>query len=511
MSTSLTSHQENVLFDTPFGLPTDEGRAKLFLALIAALAVVALCLSGYLSWTTWSAGSMAGCTGDGLIDCDHVLASHWSKWLGLPVSLLGSLTYIGILAACWPAARHSQGLALSILLTLSLMAAGSAVWFIGLQIVVLQSFCIYCMAVHTCGLSIGVLTLFFVREATAGSKDDQMRALLGVANVSQPSNEQSEIATQYRLYPLVAMGIAAVGLTVLMGGQYFFQPAGLVLERIAKAPASSDIESTVAETTSAGVGDAAPAGDLAADRGEMSEPAEIGFDSNTDGPDNLASIVDKDHPEKSSTPTEEVPSSASRLIAFNGLSEPVDVYDVPVLGNPEAEHVLVEMMDYTCTHCRHLHHHVHAALERYGDQVAFVVYHAPLSKRCNPHVQRDRPVHVHACDYARLALGVWKLDQTKFVEFHDWLMESKKAPSVFEARQKAMKLVGEKILLDKALKADLFRGFASNSDVVKEVRSGLPLLLSEDGIIRGYPKNEGEWFMFLEELLGVEPLAELSE
>ena len=198
--------------------------------------------------------------------------------------------------------------------------------------------------------------------------------------------------------------------------------------------------------------------------------------------------------------------AADRLMEFlhAAACDTVNVR-MPIVGDPEAEHIVVEMLDYTCPHCRHLHHHVHASLERYGNQVAFVVYHAPLSKRCNPHVLRDRPSHKYACDYARLALGVWKLDPTKFTEFHDWLMESKKAPSVFEARQKAMKLVGEKILLDKALKADLFRGFASNSNIVKEVRSGLPLLLTEDGIIRGFPKDEGEWFMFLEELLEIEP------
>ena len=69
-----------------------------------------------------------------------------------------------------------------------------------------------------------------------------------------------------------------------------------------------------------------------------------------------------------------------------------------------------------------------------------------------------------------------------------------------------MKLVGQKILLDSALKADLFRGFASNSDVVKEVQAGLPLLLTEGGIIRGFAKDEGEWFEFLEELLDIEPV-----
>jgi len=498
MSTTLATHQENALFDMPYDSPMDEGRSKLLLVLIAALAVVALCLSGYLTWTTWSAGSVAGCSSDGLIDCDHVLASNWSKWFGLPISLFGSLTYVGILAVCWPAARSSSGIAQTILLALAMLAAGAAMWFIGLQLVVLQSICIYCMAVHTCGLTIGVLTLLLLREATMGPREDQMRALLGVTEVATESASQSDTASLTSFHPLIATGVAAVGLSVLMIGQYFFQPAGLKFER-------------VAEASTADAGGAAAANNPIPTANEQIEPANLNSDDDSDSVGELATTNDESELAPSPAISSKPASAQRRLMNFSGLSDPIDIYDVPVLGNPEAEHIIVEMMDYTCVHCRHLHHHVHAALERYGDQVAFVVYHAPLSKKCNAHVVRDRPVHMYACDYARLALGVWKLDPTKFTAFHEWLMESKKPPSVFEARQKAMKLVGEKILLDKALKADLFRGFASNSNVVKEVRSGLPLLITEDGIIRGFPKDQGEWFMFLEELLDIKPLDELSE
>ena len=494
------------MFHAPFASPTDDDRAKLLLRLIAALAVVALCLSGYLTWTTWSASQVAGCGTDGLVDCDQVLASNWSKWLGLPVGLLGALVYVGILAACWSTARHAQGLAQTALLALALLAAGSAVWFIGLQIVVLQRYCVYCMAVHSCGLLIGVLTLLFFREATIGSKEGRMRTLLGVANAPSPSNSQSETATLDGMNPLVATGVASMGLALLMGGQFFFQPAGLVLEKIAEAPVQSDTAATVAE-----VGDAAPVDDFALDSDEQDEPVELSFQGNADGPGRLALIVDEEEAKPTPTQSVSVQRATRRLISFSGLAEPIDVYDVPLLGNPEAEHVIVEMLDYTCAHCRHLHPHVHASLERYGDQVAFVVCHVPLSKRCNPHVQRDRPVHRYACDYARLALGVWKLDRAKFVEFHQWLMESKKPPSVFDARQQAMRLVGEQVLLDQTLKANSFRSFAGNSDDIKKMNAGLPLLLTEFGIIRGIPKTEQEWFMFLEELLGIEPLAEQSQ
>lgn len=494
MSTSLAPHQEHVLFDSAFASPTDETRGKLLLTLIAVLAAVALCLSSYLSWTTWSASPVVGCGTDGIVSCDHVLASQWSKWLGLPVSFLGALTYLGILAACWATAKQdASGLALTTLLALSMLAAGSAVWFVGLQMFMLESYCLYCMGTHACGMSIGAMTLLLVRESTSDSKEEQMRSLLGVAGVDSPA---SSPAVLDRFHPLVATAIASVGLTLLMGGQYFFQPAGLVIEQIAAVPETDQRSAT---------------NDVPAEIVEEAEPEELSFESTADvtptEPASVADVVETD-PE-AVEPTERV--KGSRLIKFGGLPEAIDTYNVPLLGDPEAKHVLVEMIDYTCMHCRNLHPHVHAALERYGNQIAFAVCHTPLSKKCNPYVSQEQKVHMYACEYARLAMGVWQLDRSKFGEFHDWLMESKRAPSIFQAREHAMRLVGEQVLLDESLKVDAYRSFADHSDTMNELKSGLPILLTEAGVIRGIPKSEEEWFKFLEAQLNIKPLAAETE
>jgi len=515
MSTSLTSHQDNVLFDFPASSPTELGRTKLLFTLVAALAAVALCLSTYLTWTTWSSTPVVGCDSSGLIECEHVLTSPWSKWLGLPVSLLGALVYVGILAACWPAARHASGLAWTALLALSLLAAGSAMWFIGLQAVMLGSFCLYCLGIHSCGLAIGVLMVLLVREMSRGTDEDHMRMLLGVADAPAANTLGGALALS-GFHPLAATLAAAVGLAILMGGQFFLQPAGLVLEEVAAAPPPIEPETSVAEAAVAAaplpsepetlVAEAAVA-DAASDVDE--EPVQPSVEPVAENDEETVAFVE---PEPESPTTQPVTTFAAprRLIAFKGLTEAIDVYQIPLLGSPQAKHIVVEMMDYTCTHCRHFHPNIHAALRRYGDQVAFVVSHVPLSRKCNPHVQRDQAVHKYACDYARLSIGVWKLAPHKFVQFHNWLLESEKPPSVFEARQQAMRLAGEAVLLDENLKADSFRSFAGNSDEVQRMNSGLPVLLTEFGVIRGVPNSEQEWFQFLEKLLDIKPLADVA-
>ena len=83
----------------------------------------------------------------------------------------------------------------------------------------------------------------------------------------------------------------------------------------------------------------------------------------------------------------------------------LNVYDEAVLGSPEAKYVVVELMDYTCPHCRKMHALVQQALERYGDQLAVVIMPIPLELECNPMVTSTDPMHRGACKISRLALG----------------------------------------------------------------------------------------------------------
>ena len=148
MTPSLPSPQSALLFDSNYYDTEGSDRGQLLTWIVVGLAVIGLLISGYLTFTTWSNSGVAGCTAGGPVDCESVLKSHWSKWLGIPVSLLGMGTYVGILVSALLLVTGRQGVASMALLTFALLAAGSATWFIGLQDFVLGSFCLYCMAVH---------------------------------------------------------------------------------------------------------------------------------------------------------------------------------------------------------------------------------------------------------------------------------------------------------------------------------------------------------------------------
>lgn len=463
--------------------PGMSNTAKRLLGLIALLALVGLGLSLYLTWATWSTSSLAGCQTDGLVDCDHVLTSHWSKWLGIPVSLFGSLVYTSILAACVLVASRFRRIGETSLLCMSLLAAGSAAWFIGLQFFLLQSLCLYCLGVHLCSLAICTLTIFYLKSVSAASNEDQMRDLLGVMEQSPAQNFEQSGSAAGGIKPWIASGLASLSLVVLMCGQILYQPPGIVFEKI---------ESTEPQENESVVSTSSSETNTIEQLQEENQPIEL---SNSVDPalDETANEVDGD-------------GVARRFIQFAALKKPIDVASLPILGSPKAKQVMVEMLDYTCRHCRHFHPNIHAATERYGDQISFVILHVPLGKSCNPHVRHEHRDHRNACEYARLALNIWKLKREKFAEYHNWLMESDTPPTLGSAKSYALKLAGKEVLLDQDLASESLNKVADNSDDLMALRGGLPMLLTEGGKLQGIPRSEQEWFEFLENELLLTPL-----
>jgi uncharacterized membrane protein len=507
------------------------GTRKLLAVSITALALVALGVSSYLTWVTWQQSTVAGCTGGSLADCDEVLSSSGSKWLGIPVSMLGAVTYAGILALAWPAVVRG-GWWMTALLTLAMMAAGAGVWFIGNQAFVVKHFCLYCMTVHVCGFVICTLTILLLRATPQGASYDHMRSFFAAEDAAA-----AEMPGASPLQPVIAAGIASVGLAALIGGQMFFAPSGMeVVEDIPMqvvegptveevAPNGEATETVGPESTQVAEEEkeAAPetgsepepvepedeavvATDESEDEAplEVESPADVTSESSGQSFEQLfGEAPGETHLASQASTTVEVP----RVFRFKYLKRDIDVGNNPVLGNPYAHSRLVEMLDYTCPHCRKLHPFIKKSVERYGDQLGFVIYHVPLSRKCNQLVKVDQTSHVNACDYARLAYGVWKLAPDKFADFHDWLMTGERAPPLHEAKSKAMALAGGNVLTDRSIEIESSRRVGEHAAELEPLKVGLPLLIFDAGIIKGMPDSEKEWFQMLEQRFGVRPAA----
>jgi uncharacterized membrane protein len=112
--------------------------------------------AAYLLVAAIKNGPIAGCgSGSG---CDTVMKRRWAYLLpGVPVTVPALLTYLTLLYGMFFKSKSEvwQG----ILLVGSLMVIGAAIWFIGLQVVVIKALCKFCMATHLFGIAGSVCLL----------------------------------------------------------------------------------------------------------------------------------------------------------------------------------------------------------------------------------------------------------------------------------------------------------------------------------------------------------------
>ena len=402
------------------------------------LALVALTLASYLSWVSLrNADAMIGCGGLPAFDCRHVLTSRWSSWLGMPVSLPAVGVYVAIFAASLAigpkAPPRAQRAAWTVLLLLTPMAAGAALWFLALLLLVVESACLYCMIIHGCGLTIAAVTLWTVwmgRVSMGRTVRPNLAHLAtlsvrtGGANRGDALSPDRPIVGPARAWWLGLLGLVGTG--TLIGGQLLFPPSSIRIEVVHRKH-----ESRTAGTAATVDPSHSQSGDVL-----LLSPKP---DSNpVDG-----SLVEPT-PEPFAEPVPEPDAGQWQPGHVSILSGDVvlDTRDHPILGDPDARHVVVSMFDYTCRHCRKLHRHLDKARQRYGAQFAVVVLPVPMNTRCNKYVAFDHEDHRDACQYARLALAVWTIDRKDFLQLNAWLFEGHRPPPLSQATDYAARLVG---------------------------------------------------------------------
>lgn len=84
-------------------------------------------------------------------------------------------------------------------------------------------------------------------------------------------------------------------------------------------------------------------------------------------------------------------------------------------GAADAKVAVVEFADLECGYCKRASGQLKRLAEAYGDRVAFVFKHFPMSPQCNPGVNNNK--HRYACMAAEAA--VCAQDQGRFWAFHD--------------------------------------------------------------------------------------------
>jgi predicted DsbA family dithiol-disulfide isomerase len=388
-------------------------------------------------------------------------------------------------AAVWHACRPGKGSWL-VITALSLLAGTAAIWFIGLQVLAVKRLCAYCLVTHICGILIALIV---------------SRGLLRLRQSSH-----------FELNLCFPVALSMVGLFVTIAGQQIASPDGIEVRTFADNAGVSDLSSSNGSRQSGSSESRKAIGDVVV-------PAELP-PSEVKG----LQVTTKESPATDSLPTmlptaaatgklpsDEAPISqpptdkSRKLILFQGQLE-LDLFGHPFVGNSEAEHVFIKIFDYTCPDC----HRVHQQLERYIQEcklsVAIVLMPVPMNRRCNPHVKKTGSRQTEACEYAKLALGVYQADATKYEQFHKWMMRGEFAPSLADSVKYAQNLVGRERFRAAVKEASVIRRRDDYIQLFKSCGATvIPILIVNDKLIIGSAHDYAKLANALDKILAKEP------
>jgi uncharacterized membrane protein len=420
---------------------------------IRALLMSALVVDGYLAWVSLSSGAVAGCGPDS--NCHHVLNSRWAYWFGLPVSVPALLVYSAALLATflispWRSAAERRR-AWSFMLLCSILVAFAGLWFIWLQIMVINRICPFCMVAHGSAIlaSLAVIAAAPVHRSRSQKPDSYksrekpgQKSQKRAANRKLPERlQRDDTAVVITLHLTFRLGLmAAAGVALLIAGQLMHQP---------KSYASAEISA--------------------------------GFDK------------------------ERAP--AERWFQVFGGEFRFNLHEIPLLGRPDAPHGMVNIFDYTCHHCRELHRSLEEAASKFSNELAVINLPMPLDGQCNPIIRVTQPAHTNACALARIGLAVWRANRTLSRDFEHWIFSGSQPPLPDEAEQYARDLIGnhafEKAMRDPWVGRLIDTNIALFQATALRLRKGImPQLIIGTNLTSGMVPRE-DLFRILSEQFGL--------
>jgi uncharacterized membrane protein len=119
---------------------------------LLAIGIAGMLLTGYLSFTSFTGGSVRGCSAGG--GCDVVLSSRWATMFGLPTAFWGFLAYAGLAAIAFIKRADTHW---RYAWTAALLGVSFSIYLTTVSLTVLHATCPYCLT--SLGLMIAALAL----------------------------------------------------------------------------------------------------------------------------------------------------------------------------------------------------------------------------------------------------------------------------------------------------------------------------------------------------------------
>ncbi|MGI9013465.1 MAG: vitamin K epoxide reductase family protein [Phycisphaerales bacterium] len=133
-------------------------------------------------------------------------------------------------------------------------------------------------------------------------------------------------------------------------------------------------------------------------------------------------------------------ASGRELVLLDGTVT-LRVSELPMIGSPDAERIVIVLLDYCCPHCRRTHGYLREMIANDSAALAAIILPAPRDSDCNPTIEETESRFRDACELAALALAVWQIDRAPFGDFEDWLFGPEMPRTIEEALAHAADLL----------------------------------------------------------------------
>jgi len=127
-----------------------------------ALAIAASAVSAYLTIAHFTEPELLVCSGSGAINCARVTTSAQSRFLGIPVAVLGLGWSIAMVALCSPGAWGSRASWVrGLRLALACLGVLFVLWLVYAELFTIRAICLWCTAIHVLAFALFVLVVLF--------------------------------------------------------------------------------------------------------------------------------------------------------------------------------------------------------------------------------------------------------------------------------------------------------------------------------------------------------------
>ena len=129
------------------------------------LSLVGLGLATYLTVAHYEGSQILACSDSGLVNCAKVTSSAQSYFLGVPVAVLGLISYVifSIINSPWVWKMKNYWVHVA-RMALSVGSMVFVLWLIYAELIIINNVCLYCTGVHIVTFAMFVVLMRVVPE-----------------------------------------------------------------------------------------------------------------------------------------------------------------------------------------------------------------------------------------------------------------------------------------------------------------------------------------------------------